>query len=272
MQNKAIKVSSGPKEGQEPPATPVEDLRGLPHSIGKKNGGPPSIYTYVPTRAIWDAKFVSKKHGGKKGAIGLTEKQLHILLAVCAYANNQGFAWPALKTIAETVNTSYRQVQAAMIRAAELGYVEKVSAHKSHPKWKHIYSTVYRIIYDHRLDTDELIDAMNTQDPPPVDEQSIPMQSEAVGDDKAGGELNHGDARGEVELVDGEMVARWYASEVGQITGELRVVNENAVRAGAKAVKKLGVEIVKDEARYALMVCRDIRKSAPLNLLFLTDA
>jgi hypothetical protein len=68
------------------------------------------------------------------------------------------------------------------------------------------------------------------------------------------------------------MVARWYASEVGQITGELRVINENAVHAGAKAVKKLGVDIVKDEARYALMVCRDIRKSAPLNLLFLTDA
>ena len=248
-----------------------EVVEGLPHSIGRKHGGPPSIYTYVPTSAIWDAKFVSKKHGGKKGATGLTEKQLHILLAVCAYANNQGFAWPALKTIAETVNTSYRQVQAAMIRAAELGYVEKVSAHKSHPKWKHIYSTVYRIIYDHRLDTDDLIDAMNTEDPPPVDEQSIPMQSEAVGDDKAEGELNHGDGRGEVELVDCRRVAQWYVAEVGRVTGELRVLNENAIEAAGRAVKSIGEEQVRDRAHDALIVCRDIRKPAPLNLLFLAE-
>ena len=246
-------------------------VEGLPHSIGRKHGGPPSIYTYVPTRAIWDAKFVSKKHGGKKGATGLTEKQLHILLAVCAYANNQGFAWPALKTIAETVNTSHQQVQQAMKRAAELGYVEKVSAHKSHPKWKHIYSTVYRIIYDHRLDTDDLIDAMNTEDPPPVDEQSIPMQSEAAEDSEITGGINHGDGRGEEQLVDWSRVAQWYVSEVGRVTGELRVLNENAIDAAGRALKAIGEEQVKQQARYALTVCRDIRKPAPLNLLFLAE-
>jgi len=263
MKNKAIKVSSGPKEGQEPPATPVEDLKGLPHSIGRKNGGPPSIYTYVPTRAIWDARYRKKKD-----ASGLTEGELKAFTVMCAYANNQGFAWPSLKTIGEVINADAATVSRAMSKAEKLGYLEKVSSNKSHPKWKHVFSTVYRVIYDHRLDTDELIDAMNSEEPAPIDEQDIPVQIEA----EDAGQSNHGDARGEVELVDGEMVARWYASEVGQITGELRVVNENAVRAGAKAVKKLGVEIVKDEARYALMVCRDIRKSAPLNLLFLTDA
>jgi hypothetical protein len=266
------KVVSGEQEKAKAAVRGSESVvEGLPHSIGRKHGGPPSIYTYVPTRAIWDAKFVSKKHGGKRGATGLTEKQLHILLAVCAYANNQGFAWPALKTIAETVNTSYRQVQAAMIRAAELGYVEKVSAHKSHPKWKHIYSTVYRIIYDHRLDTDDLIDAMNTEDPPPVDEQSIPMQSEAVGDDKVEGELNHGDERGEEQLVEASGVARWFAAEAGRITGELRLVNPRSIDAAARAIEAIGVDRVKADAHDALIICRDIRKPAPLNLLFLAE-
>ena len=248
-----------------------EVVEGLPHNIGRKHGGPPSIYTYVPTRAIWDAKFVSKKHGGKKGATGLTEKQLHILLAVCAYANNQGFAWPALKTIAETVNTSYQQVQQAMKRAAELGYVEKVSAHKSHPKWKHIYSTVYRIIYDHRLDTDDLIDAMNTEDPPPVDEQSIPMQSEAAEESEIAGGINHGDERGEEQLVEVSGVAQWYVAEVGRITGELRLVNPNAIDAAARAIEAIGVDRVKADAHDALIICRGIRKPAPLNLLFLAE-
>ena len=176
-----------------------------------------------------------------------------------------------LLPLLKKLQVSYRQVQAAMIRAAELGYVEKVSAHKSHPKWKHIYSPVYRIIYDHRLDTDDLIDAMNTEDPPPVDEQSIPMQSEAVGDDKAEGELNHGDGRGEVELVDCRRVAQWYVAEVGRVTGELRVLNENAIEAAGRAVKSIGEEQVRDRAHAALIVCRDIRNPAPLNLLFLAE-
>ena len=264
MQNKAIKVSSGPKEGQEPPATPVEDLKGLPHSIGKKNGGPPSVYTRIPTRVIWDAKYKNNKHGVKKGATGLSERELSAFTVMCGYANNQGFAWPSLKTIGSVVHMDHTNVSRAMSKAQKLGYLEKVSSNKSNPKWKHTFSTVYRIIYDHRLDTDELIDAMNSEEPAPIEEQSIPLQEV--------GQSNHGDGGVDEGLVEGEMVARWYASEVGQITGELRVINENAVRAGAKAVKKLGVDIVKDEARYALMVCRDIRKSAPLNLLFLTDA
>jgi hypothetical protein len=214
----------------------------------------------MPTRAVWEAKY---RKGSKRK--GLNPTQLQVLTALSAYANNQGFAWPSRKTIAAVLEIGEVSVTNSLKKCEALGYIEKISKHKSHPKWKHVFSSVWRIIYDHRLDTDELIGAMEAEEPTAIAEDSIPMQSKS--DD-----VNHGDARGEVELVDGEMVARWYASEVGQITGELRVINENAVRAGAKAVKKLGVEIVKDEARYALMVCRDIRKSAPLNLLFLTDA
>ena len=237
-------------------------VEGLPHSIGRKHGGPPSIYTYIPTRAIWDARYRKKKD-----ATGLTEGELKAFIVMCAYANNQGFAWPALKTIGEVINADAATVSRAMSKAEKLGYLEKVSSNKSHPKWKHIFSTVYRVIYDHRLDTDDLIDAMNSEEPAPIDEQDIPVQIET----EDAGQSNHRDARGEGQLVDFSRVAQWYVAEVGRLTGELRVLNENAIDAAGRAVEAIGEEQVKQQARYALAVCRDIRKPAPLNLLFLAE-
>ncbi len=237
-------------------------VEGLPHSIGRKHGGPPSIYTYIPTRAIWDARYRKKKD-----ATGLTEGELKAFIVMCAYANNQGFAWPALKTIGEVINADAATVSRAMSKAEKLGYLEKVSSNKSHPKWKHIFSTVYRVIYDHRLDTDDLIDAMNNEAPAPIDEQDIPVQIET----EDAGQSNHRDARGEEQLVDCSRVAQWYVAEVGRLTGELRVLNENAIEAAGRAVEAIGEEQVKQQARYALTVCRDIRKPAPLNLLFLAE-
>ena len=237
-------------------------VEGLPHSIGRKHGGPPSIYTYIPTRAIWDAR-----HRKKKDATRLTEGELKAFIVMCAYANNQGFAWPALKTIGEVINADAATVSRAMSKAEKLGYLEKVSSNKSHPKWKHIFSTVYRVIYDHRLDTDDLIDAMNNEAPAPIDEQDIPVQIET----EDAGQSNHRDARGEEQLVDCSRVAQWYVAEVGRLTGELRVLNENAIEAAGRAVEAIGEEQVKQQARYALTVCRDIRKPAPLNLLFLAE-
>ena len=66
-------------------------------------------------------------------------------------------------------------------------------------------------------------------------------------------------------------MAQWYVAEVGRVTGELRVLNENAIEAAGRAVEAIGEEQVKQQARYALAVCRDIRKPAPLNLLFLAE-
>ena len=239
-----------------------EVVEGLPHAIGRKHGGPPSIYTYVPTRAIWEARYRKKKD-----ASGLTEGELKAFIVMCAYANNQGFAWPSLKTIGEVINADAATVSRAMSKAEKLGYLEKVSSNKSHPKWKHVFSTVYRVIYDHRLDTDELIDAMNSEEPAPIDEQDIPVQIEA----EHAGQSNHGDGRGEEQLVEASRVARWYAGEAGRITGELRLVNPRSIDAAARAIEAIGVDRVKDEAHDALIICRDIRKPAPLNLLFLAE-
>ena len=237
-------------------------VEGLPHAIGRKHGGPPSIYTYVPTRAIWEARYRKKKD-----ASGLTEGELKAFIVMCGYANNQGFAWPSLKTIGEVINADAATVSRAMSKAEKLGYLEKVSSNKSHPKWKHVFSTVYRVIYDHRLDTDDLIDAMNSEEPAPIDEQDIPVQIET----EDAGQSNHRDARGEEQLVEASRVARWYAGEAGRITGELRLVNPRSIDAAARAIEAIGVDRVKDEAHDALIVCRNIRKPAPLNLLFLAE-
>ena len=239
-----------------------EVVEGLPHNIGRKHGGPPSIYTYVPTRVIWEARYRKKKD-----ASGLTEGELKAFIVMCGYANNQGFAWPSLKTIGEVINADAATVSRAMSKAEKLGYLEKVSSNKSHPKWKHVFSTVYRVIYDHRLDTDELIDAMNSEEPAPIDEQDIPVQIEA----EDAGQSNHGDGRGEEQLVEVSGVAQWYVAEVGRITGELRLVNPNAIDAAARAIEAIGVDRVKADAHGALIICRDIRKPAPLNLLFLAE-
>ena len=237
-------------------------VEGLPHSIGRKHGGPPSIYMRIPTRAVWQARYRKKKD-----ASGLTEGELKAFIVMCAYANNQGFAWPSLKTIGEVINADAATVSRAMSKAEKLGYLEKVSSNKSHPKWKHVFSTVYRVIYDHRLDTDELIDAMNSEEPAPIDEQDIPVQIET----EDAGQSNHRDARGEEQLVEASRVARWYAGEAGRITGELRLVNPRSIDAAARAIEAIGVDRVKDEAHDALIVCRGIRKPAPLNLLFLAE-
>jgi len=216
----------------------------------------------IPTRAVWQARYRKKKD-----ASGLTEGELKAFIVMCAYANNQGFAWPSLKTIGEVINADAATVSRAMSKAEKLGYLEKVSSNKSHPKWKHVFSTVYRVIYDHRLDTDELIDAMNSEEPAPIDEQDIPVQIET----EDAGQSNHRDARGEEQLVEASRVARWYAGEAGRITGELRLVNPRSIDAAARAIEAIGVDRVKDEAHDALIVCRGIRKPAPLNLLFLAE-
>lgn len=235
-------------------------VEGLPHSIGRKHGGPPSIYMRMPTRAVWEAKY---RKGSKR--TGLNPTQLQVLTALCGYANNQGFAWPSRRTMAEVVEISEVSVTNSLKKCEALGYIEKVSKHKSHPKWKHVFSTVWRIIYDNRMDTDELIDAMEVEEPTAIAEDSIPLQSEEADD------VNHGDGRGEEQLVDCSRVARWYVAEVGRVTGELRVLNENAIDAAGRALEAIGEEQVKQQAQYALAVCRDIRKPAPLNLLFLAE-
>ena len=254
--------SEMPEEAKGSVLRSKDDLEALPHSIGKKNGGPPSIYMRVPTRVVWDAKYRKKKD-----AKGLTEGELKAFIVMCGYANNQGFAWPSLQTIGQVIGADTATVSRAMSKAEKLGYLEKVSTHKSHPKWKHIFSTVYRVIYDSRMDTDELIDAMIVEDPAPIEEKDIPEQNESAPADQG----NHRDCKGEVELAEKVRMARWYASEASKTTGELRLVNPRAIDAAGLAIEAVGEAELKDQARYALTVCRDIRKPAPLNLLFIVE-
>ena len=44
-------------------------VEGLPHSIGRKHGGPPSIYMRMPTRAVWEAKY---RKGSKRTGLNPT--------------------------------------------------------------------------------------------------------------------------------------------------------------------------------------------------------
>jgi len=226
--------------------------------FGKTQGQPPSFFARVPSRAIWQAnRPVRKKMGG------LSMGDLHIFSALCAYANNQGFAYPNSKTIADQFGLDRKNVTRAFTKCERLGYIEKVSKFRSHPKWRHVMGTVWRIVYDDRLNQDELIDSMNMEDPPPVIEDDLP-RAEVIDKKDAG---NHEDQGDGIELVECVGVARWFAQKVSEITGEVRLVNPRSVEV-VKALIDGGLteDQIKDRALVALNKCREQRKPAPHHL------
>ena len=175
--------------------------------FGKKNNGPPSFFARVPSGAVTDKR--------------LTDKEFRVLCALCCYANNQGFAWPNIRTMFDDLNKlkepiSERTISRALDKLRRGKFVEVVSRHRSHEKWRHIMGTVHRVIYDTRLTVDDLHDAMTKEDPPPVDASQLPKQAEAEAESGGDGKQRSG-AEG-VELADVERVARWCCKECQGIT------------------------------------------------------
>ena len=216
--------------------------------FGKKNKAPPSFFARVPSSAVTDKR--------------LTDKEFRVLCVLCSYANNQGFAYPNSKTIGDLFGLDRKNVTRALTKCEKLGYIEKVSKFRSHPKWRHVMGTVWRIVYDDRLDQDELIDSMNKEDPPPVMEEDLPQPEIDAGKHEVEGDG--------IELVDVVGVARWYARKAEEMTGQLKLINERALEQ-AKAVIDSGIteDQVKVRALAVLQDCQQRRKPAPDNLGFL---
>ena len=231
-------------------------------SFGKSNNAPPSFFGRVPSRAAWDVKRKAKANKGK----GLNMNDFHLFTLLCSYANNQGFTWPNAQTIAEVAGVQRHNVTRAFSRAERLGYIEKVSKFRSHPKWRHVMGTVWRVIYDDRLDQEELIDSMNNEDPAPVIEEDLPTVDEA----ETGKQTSQS---GEDELALALVVSRWYARAAEDATGELRLVNPRAVELALQCVTDRGLskEQVITRAEAVLAECRKHRRSTPPHLGFLLN-
>ena len=226
--------------------------------FGKKNKAPPSFFARVPSGAVTDKR--------------LTDKEFRVLAVLCSYANNQGFAWPNLDTIFDDLNKlkepiSRRTISRALDKLRRGKFIEVVSRHRSHKKWRHIMGTVHRVVYDRRLTVDDLRDAMIKEDPPPVDASELPKQREAEA-----AESDDGNQRSEgngVELAEVERVAQWFARECQGLTGQLRVVNEAAFIAAREALALDTADSIKSKATAHLMECRQHRRNPPVHLGFL---
>jgi hypothetical protein len=231
-----------------------------PKDFGDAAGKPPSWFARVPSGAIIDEK--------------LTHAQVRILATVCTYANNQGFAWPNLKTIQRKSGVNAKTLDKAMKKLKELGYITLVSRFRSHPKWRRIQGCVYRIVHDDGLETDKLIDQMNNEDAkegvrgleeddktfsgtrgqeeerrasggPENGETGVSKKAEAMekeDEEKDNGTLiPHGEEKqSEVldveELVRATALAQQYATAAQQSHGALRLVNPRAVEAAKRLI------------------------------------
>ena len=218
-------------------------------NIGKAQGGPPSLYTRIPTKAIWDS------NGARNPGKGFTPSELQQFAALCAYANNQGFAYPNQQTLADVSNSSRGAIVRMIKKAKRLGYIERVSVYRQHPKWRHVMGAVWRIIYDNRLTQDDLIDDMNRNDPAPISEQDIALNKSMVGE--SGKQAVTEDR---LELVVANALAHWYCRLVNDMTGELRIVNERAIQHAAECHN---IELAKAAAESHLVKCRNDKQSAP---------
>jgi len=226
--------------------------------FGKKNNAPPSFFARVPSGAVTDKR--------------LTDKEFRVLAVLCSYANNQGFAWPNIDTIFDDLNKlkepiSRRTISRALDKLRRGKFIEVVSRHRSHEKWRHVMGTVHRVIYDKRLTVDDLHDAMTKEAPPPIDERTLPKQAEVeAGSGDDGNQRSEAEA---VELAEVERVARWFARECQGLTGQLRVVNEAAFIAAREALAIDTADNIKAKATAHLLECRQHRRTPPVHLGFL---
>ena len=203
--------------------------------FGKLHGGLPSWFSRVPTKAVHDKR--------------LKTTDLKTLMIICSYANNQGFAWPNQSTLCKIYGVKHdRSIKNYIRNLKKYGYLEVVSRYRSHPKWRRVMGNVYRVIYDKTMTTEELIHDMDREDvsskreAPPVDESTLPTETEPIG--------NQGASEGHIELVDVEDVTRWFARVVKELDGEvIEPVNQRT----ANEVRRLIDEgWTRDEMEFAV--------------------
>ena len=216
--------------------------------FGAANKAPPSWFARVPTGAIMDLK--------------ITNAELRVFNVLCSYANSQGFAYPNQQTLRKQANQHLNTTRKGLDKLRKKGYIEIVSTYRSHPKWRHVMGNVYRIIYDKRLSQEELISAMDKEDPPPIQEKDIPIQQ----DETIQGDSNHGEKHKGYELVEVEGVARWYAEKCSQIMGQLRLVNPRSIEETARILETMTIEECKARALAKLNECREARRDTPHHL------
>jgi Fe2+ or Zn2+ uptake regulation protein len=232
-------------------AMPLNEKR----KFGKINKAPPSFFARVPSSAVTDKR--------------LSDKEFRVLAALCAYGNNQGFAWPNIDTLYDDLSKlkapiSRRTISRALDKLRRGRFIEVISRHRSHEKWRHIMGTVHRVIYDDRMTVDDLHDAMTKETPPPIDEHALPKQvMPEDGEGKQQGEVV------EVELVEVTSLAQWYCRECHGLTGQLRLVNEAAFNATKQALADNSADSIKAIAIARLMECRQSRQTPPQHLGFM---
>ena len=170
---------------------------------------------------------------------------------LCSYGNNQGFAYPNLETIAKNAHCSVDTVSTTLTKLKKKKAVELVSKYRSHPKWKHVMGSVYRIVYDERLNQSDLIDDMNKEDPPPIEEEEIKAESNQETEGR------------DIELVEIRSLATHYVQQVRVYTGELRLLNERAYLGAELLFKKVGRERANRLIEERLTACRKEKRGAP---------
>ena len=207
--------------------------------FGATYGELPSLYARLPTRAVFDKK--------------LHPTSFKVLAIIACYANNQGIAWPNATTIAKVVGITTRQVSTHKTKLKARGYIRELSRYRS--RFPRIMGSVWRIIFDETLDDDVLIGEWLNEDNTGVATQ---VEKEEF-------KSKHDEVELDPSLVrEGEAVANWWAQRVNDQTGEIRIVDENAIIAAQSLLKQgMSMDQIKTGAFIKLIKCRDTHQPAP---------
>ena len=207
--------------------------------FGATYGELPSLYARIPTRAVFDKK--------------LHPTSFKVLAIIACYANNQGIAWPNATTIAKVVGITTRQVSTHKTKLKARGYIRELSRYRS--RFPRIMGSVWRIIFDETLDDDVLIGEWLNEDNTGVATQ---VEKEEF-------KSKHDEVELDPSLVrEGEAVANWWAQMVNDQTGEIRIVDENAIIAAQSLLKQgMSMDQIKTGAFIKLIKCRDTHQPAP---------
>ena len=236
-------------------------------SFGSANNSPPSWFARIPTKFIWECGRRSGKRRPFKRPFNMTDFMVFGVLA--AHANNQGITFVGQQRIAKVLMIDKADVSRSIKKSIKAGYINVISRQRS--QWKGVYGNVYRIVYDHRLSDDEIMDSF-AKTPARDRDENHPVQETDVDTIH-----NHETENPIRELVDKSDVtkralalARWYVTSVKIYTGQFKVVNERAVRVVEpllqdgwtdEELKSATIEILEDK--------RQRGYPAPENLAFL---
>jgi len=220
-------------------------------SFGEANNAPPSFYSRIPSGAVMDLE--------------ITDKEMRVFAVLCSYANNQGFAYPNQKTLWKKAGCHVDTVRKAIKKLKKKKYIQVVSKYRSHPKWRHVMGNVYRVVYDQRLTQDDLVDAMDREDPPAIEEKDIPEQP-VKGEVAVSNQSSEERAR-DVKVI--KEVAKWWAMRCGERLGQFKIIDLRANEQAEAVLKVMTVDQVKEKGEQYLTECRQLRRPAPDHLGFM---